>query len=889
MEGQQPPGTGVRAVYTRLRGERRAHGGQRPPAATVDGYLRGLEADPGRGDADMTGLAGLLTAPMAKRALALAAKPYGAGLLVITSGQVELALLFAPSGLKAALRGARFASIARRLLDQGKLGPNEQKKLEAARPKHRTEFEALQAIGLAAETLAEAAGELIGQQLLDGLFWDVAVVEAVTGEGSAGNELLARRDVDVLAVPSRTIAKGLVQGLTDRIDALAQAMRSLPSPRVPLQPATGTGGGRSASLTGKQAELLAAITARPGVTPLELSQDEALGRRPLHVVAQDLHELVTRAMVTLGQAKPAQDEASPETSLSPLACRLRLARIAAERNDRRRAARLLSRVGHGLLEQQRAAEAARCFAAVHALHPQDLEGHDGLVQALFASGKTEEAAAEAEDLVRHYLDAHLPSRARRVAQRWPKDDPAMQVLLIEAALALGEARTATELGERCVGKLRAAGRKAEAQALTEALVDSGADAPARLAEATGGLASPLLARAAGAVALGLAVGLLLSARDLWARQAYAASVGAAEAALARDPLDLEAVRPLLAAAWPGKAGQLARRANDALGLLEQDRAMLEQAAQAVKAPTIAERRQRLEPLRAKTPAGQRALDEVRRALQARVHEVEQRVIEVQRRANDGDVKEALALARRLFHEAPDAPDLLGAVSLKLRITSSPTPATLRWDGAAITQPTPFQDASVPLWGARTIEVSLPGHRTVRRTLTVLTVFEPVVHVTLRRLRQGEKDDPVDETPAPAPAPLEGEGRVVLVDGVVKEGAAPPFEPSLDPFQEQRLLEGERARVELVHEVAAGQPTLALVRVTLERRDGTSWKPVRGAVTFKPPSSVVRPLRRQPDGQRRAAPLDETPGLELAWLRDQVKKAIAHARASAGANAGGGPR
>ncbi len=670
--------------------------------------------------------------------------------------------------------------------------------------------------------------------------------------------------------------KTLVAGLTEKVEQLVPVVRAVHSPRAPLEATAKGSAGRTGQLTPRQTELLEAVTAR-ATTLSDLAADEAHGRRPLHVLAADLYELAQKHLLTVGDA-PRTVEApntTPEAGLSPLARRLRQAKVAVDAGDRRRSCRSLARVGGALLEQRRAPEAVRCFGAARALAPTDLEGHDGLVRALVDCERREEALVETEELVRHYLDSHLPARARRLAQRLlsGKEEPATQLLLLEAALALGEQRAAVDLGERLVARLRQEGKKGEAQALADALVEASGGAGAvqvrRLARGTG-LASPLAGRLSAALVLGLSGGLYLAVNDFHMRLDYAHAVQDSQNALQRDPTDIEAARTRLTTSsrfpYSGRASLAAKKALDQLDVLAEDRDGWRALQSALSAPTLEERLAGIDALRPRTKALEAPVEAARAAIAARRAQVEQQMAELQGFVAKGELAQALAAAQRLVRTAPEARASLGGATLPIRVTTTPAGAVLRWGGTSITHQTPFE-AQLPLLEERQMDVSLPGHRTSRRRVSTLRLEATTIHVTLQPLAAGEADVPVDETRAEVAGP-DGEGGLTLRD--VVQGGAPGLAfppPPADLLDGVRLPSGERGRVELLHELEGGAPKLVRVRVTLERQTSEGWK-AEQSVSFAPAAPVTRAVA---GGKVSALQLDRT------WLRERVERALAFAR------------
>lgn len=860
----------VRSSYELTRAQHSRAVERKTPAAALDALLRSAEVDDGR-DADalrVSGLCGAYSPASAGRALALAGRPFACGWLVVTDGVRDLALLFTTSGAKALAAGFSFPRLGQRLLEKGRVRSAELARLGEAVKKHRGEQEALVAIGVAPDVVIDTAAEVVGQVVLDAVFWSTPMFEAAGGE--AGAELLDRRDVEVLTLNARA-AKALVQHLAERLSELAAVHRAVPSLRVALSEGP-RANERSASLSARAVEILTVLSREPGVVAEKLpDQLAAMGyaRPTLHGLARDLKELITRGIVVTASA-PAEPEPArpPETGLAPLPRRLWLAKLHFDAGDRRASARQLSRAGTQLLAQGRAIDASRCLAAAHGLQADDIEAHDGLVRALLACDRKDDARQEAEGLARRYLDVRLPGRARRVLapRLQEREETPLLLLQLEALLALGEARALAEAAERTISALLQEGHRREAQELADALADHAADTAGRdrILRAGGMRAgSPVVGRVAIGLMVALALLLLPAIDALRARTAYAGTVSTAASALLADPAAFDAVEALFepVAAGSGDVALAARRVLARTQEHREDHEALQRLRRAMAAADVeavlracADTTPRTESLRAIVAELQRSADE-RRAEALRATE------ELTLLVSRGELPAAYACARRLLQEYPDAPGVLRGLALDVRVTSN-AGARLRWNRSAFPQPTPFT-AKLPLLEDRHVEVSLAGYETVERVLSVRDLAGPDVHIALR---------PADPRRSPAASDWTG---VLVHDGVMREGTAPVrFDQPTRALDGVRVPPRWRARVDAVHEQRQGQLALVALVVTLEELQAGTWhaeRPVRIAL----PTPLGRAVVLRGDGARAVPPIDRTAGLDMAWVREQVQRAVTY--------------
>lgn len=885
MEDQRELERRVRGLYELMRSQDPRTVERKTPAAALEALLRAAETDEGPSPdgepAKVHSLTGAFTPAAARRALAVAGRPFASGALVVTDGLHDLGLLFTPSGVKALALGFRFPALAKRLLEKGRVATGQLQRLDAAVKRHRGEQEALVALGVPADVVGEVATETVGQVLLDALFWSDAQFEAIAGEADA--EARDRRDVDVLTLSAKH-AKGLVQGVSERCGELQAVIRALPTLRVPLQEGPKIAE-KSGSLSGRAVEVLTVVSRKPGVLASDLPDrlaEAGYGKPPLHVLARDVQELIAKGLLAAGKPGTVEERVrAPEEGLGPLARRLRLAKVLYDAGDRRAAARHLSRAGTDLLAQGRAVEASRCLAAAHALHGEDLEAHDGYVKALLACDRKEEARAESEALVRRYLDTRLPARARRAVTRslQEREDTPLLLLQLEALIALGESRALGEVGERVVTRLLQAGKRRESQELADALADLAADAVGRdrLLRAGGVRAgSPVVGRVAVALVGALGVALVPALSNMKARNAYARHAVDAREALEHDPLAFARVKELLEP-HAAQGGAVRDAATHALRLADehaQDWDTLLAVKRAMGQRDVDLVLERIADAKPKTESMKALLQQLADEHTARRAEA----IAASDRLGDllsrGEVAEAYDCAKDLLARYPDAPRVLGALTLPITVTS-PTPgAALKWNKAVIPQPVPFT-ASLPLTEERHVEVSAPGHETVQRVLTVATAEGPEIRIALRAAgARPERPAP----PSTTPPQVGQEAAVTIRDGVQQHGAdavvLPRFsQPSVE-LDGVQLAAGWRARVDAIHEVVQGQVVLVAFVVTLEERQANgTWSSER-------PVSVQlkKPLPRGParaEGGRTppAVPgIDKTPGLDLAWLREQVQRA-----------------
>lgn len=853
----------VRAAYDVARAARPRSERRVTPAAALDALLRAPDHDDGR-DADAlrtTGLCGGFSPTAARRALTLAGRPFACGTLVVTCGTTDLALLFTTSGLKALLRGGAFPALGRRLLDKGRVQSAELSRLDAARRTRRSEQEALLALGLSPDLVTDVAAEVVGQVLLDAVFWPGATFEATGGEAEA--ELRDRRDVEVLTLNSRA-AKALVQHASEKLVELVPVHRGLPDLRVTLTEGP-RASERSASLSQRAVELLTLLQAEPELRAVDLPDRLAAAghaRPALHALARDLQQLVARGLVAATPERPDPLPAFDE-GLAALPRRLWFARRAFDASDRRAAARHLSRAGTDLLARGRAQDASRCLAAAHGLQADDLEAHDGYVKALVACGEREEARLEAEALARRYLDARLPGRARRALspRLAEREETTLLLLQLEAVLAAGEPRGLPDLAERAIARLRQEGRRAEAQGLADALADQATDAAGRERVLRAGgvrAGSPVVGRVALGAAVLLAAALVPAAGDLRARQVYARTVADAQGAAAQR--DLDAVVALLEgpAAATGEVGQAARAALARARDLRADEAALRRLRVAVRSGDVEDILRTCDATTARTEGLAAAVEAARARARGRRAEALRAVEELTDLVARGDLPGAYARARRLREECRDVPGALRGLALDVRVTSNPG-AQLRWNRAAFPQPTPFT-AKLPLLEDRHVEVSLAGHETVQRVLSVAT-DGPEVHVPLRTL-------------AAAAADWTG----ATLREVVREGRAAPGArlagAAARPFDGAGLPGGWRARIDAVHEARPDHLALVSIIVTLEERRDGAWVAER-PVSIALPAPLPRPGAPQPDGSTLVPALERAPGADLAWIGEQVRRALAH--------------
>jgi hypothetical protein len=868
----------VRGVYDLVRAqEPRAE--RRTPAAALDALLRAADTDERDADAlRTTGLCGAFTPGAARRALALAGRPFACGTLVVTDGERDLALLFTTSGVKVLAAGFRLPGLARRLTEKGRVRTEELARLDGALKKHRGEQEALVAIGVNPDLVSEAAIEVAGQTVLDALFWSEPEFEAAAGE--ADPELRDRRDVDVLTLNARA-AKALVQSVTERLNDMAAALRALPSLRVTLK--EGPRWSERDGVSERGGQLVALVGKRSGLVACELPDrlaEAGHGRPPLHVVAKELQELFTKGVLASGgPAAIAERAHAPEAGLSALPRRLWLAKLQFDAGDRRAAARHLSRAGTHLLGRGRASDAARCLAAAHALHAEDIEAHDGYVKALLACERKDEARLEAEALARRYLDARLPGRARRAlhARLQEREDTPLLLLHLEAIIALGEARPLTDVAEKVIARLRQEGHRREAQALADDLIAVASDARAReRLQRAGGVraGSPVVGRVAAGLVAALALGLLPAVRGLNARAAYARAAAEASATLARDPSAFERVEALFAeaAAAGDPVGAAARRAQERARDHAMDRDALQQVRRALGAGDVDGIIAACNAVKPRTLALKTLLADLHADAAARHAQALRASEELGLLVSRGDEVGAYACARRLLAEYKDVPSVLRGFSLPVRITSNPG-AQLRWNRAAFAQSTPFQ-ASLPLFEERHVEVSLAGHETVTRTLDVTTLDGPDVHITLR---------PASATPPP----VSDWAGVLVRDGVLRgeEGPTPRFAQPTRPLSGVQVPARWRARVDAVHEQRQGKLLLVSLVITLEERSASGWTAER-PVSVALPTPLVRAAVAQADGARAVPALERTAGLDLGWVREQVQRAVTYVLDRRGQGGGG---
>lgn len=888
MEEQRELEQRVRSLYELSRAQDPRVVERKTPTAALDTLLRAAETDEAPGSdgepVKLHSLSGAFTPASARRALSIAGRPFATGALVVTDGTKDVALLFTPSGVKALALGFRFPPLAKRLIEKGRLGTAQLNRLDSAVKRHRGEQEALVALGIPADVTAEVAAETVGQVLLDALFWSDPQFEAIAGEADA--EARDRRDVDTLTLSAKN-AKALVQSVTERLPELGSVHRALPTLRVPLDEGPRLSD-KSGSLSGRSVEVLTIVSKKPGVLAADLPErmaEAGHGKPPLHILAKDLHELMAKGLLVAGKPGMVEERLhAPEDGLGPLARRLRLAKVLHDAGDRHAAARNLSRAGTDLLGRGRAAEAARCLAAAHALHGEDLEAHDGYVKALLACERKDEARAESEALVRRYLDSHLPGRARRAATRSLQEREEMPLLLLqlEALVALGEGRAIPEVGERVVHRLRQAGHKREAQQLADSLADHAAEHSGRdrILKAGGVSAgSPIVGRVAVALVATLALAIVPALLTMGSRTAYAIAAQDARAALAHDPLAFGRVRELFEPLQSrnGAVGDAAKQVVARASAHEQDWDMLLGVKRAMGQRDVDIVLQRCAEAKPNTPSMQALIQSLVDEHTERRSEALAATEELGQLISRDQLPEAYACAKRLLTRYADVPGVLSGLTLPITITSPTPSAALKWNKAVITQPLPFT-ATIPLLEPRHVEVSAAGHQTLERVLEVKALDGPEIRVVLRAV--GAAPDRPTPPPVTPPAP-EDEGAVTVRDGLMRPGS------NVDPAQLPRFAQpsrslngvavpsGWRARVDAHHEVQQGHLTLVGFVVTVEeRQENDTWTPERPVSIGLPKALVRAPVVA--DGVRNPPPvpaLEKIAGLDMKWLREQVQRAV----------------
>lgn len=838
----------------------------------------------------------------ANRALDLLRREKLYGSLTITDGLQDLCAFFTRGGLRVLASGRPLPSLRSRLFQQGQLTPEDAKAIDAGLEEAREsqsggklvdERELLIARGFKPQELDLVAAELILDVLMGCFLWDGADFELRTGEPN--QEVMSRRDL-----PALTLSVGvdkLLERLKGEMRKVKDVRGAVPSAQALVQP---TAKGSEALNAGRPpipgpeskvfARLLREIVNEPGASVRHLALRSLTGEV---VMAERLQTLVKAGFVKLTRARHDQKaelerlrkmEESLDQALNQLMRRVRVAQVAADQGEGKRAARHMARAGGLLLEAGRSEEASRTFSEALGHAEDDLEAREGLVQSLWATGREDDAASASEELGKRYLELNLPGRARRVLEKALgfKEETSTLQLLVTSLVKLDRSAAAAEAGERLINRLRREGKLDEARSLADELMQVG-DEEAR----------QKLARAAGVdrikVAILVGFALLLGGvyfvahginkrRDAYRLAAREISAGLAAAKTLEEfePSLQSAIDRLQTFPAEGEVGPKAAAARDRLRAVQKDCHLARELSGLLpwrEHTNIDTLRTRVDELGSQivSPALGNPLGQLREEIAEFLAKFEARQRELRRltgrKPRGEELQAVFELGKATRQEFRALPERLYHVYVPVLIESRPPGASIVVDKVPYEDKTPIQ-VNVPLRGPLPIELSLAGHKPVKVELLFNSLEGPVLERSL--------------TPIAKEIPI-GEVRVHLKKAITKRGKLTGRFSQLSVgkdsryFERIRLDKEHQAYVYPHHELKGDSVYLVGVSVKVWKRKGRRWSGDRSHDLEVP--RVQRPTRAL-GRVLHVEPLSETPDLDHAALVQSVRELI-EARIKAG--------
>lgn len=851
------------------------------------------------------------------------------GSIVVSDGKSDLCFFFTRGGLRVIALGRQLPSLCARLITKGAITQADAAKVQGVLRSPKKEVGPtdkkeerdviVEVLRLSSAEVDEVAKEIISDVFLDTLFWDDPQHEAGTGEPDP--EILGRRDLSALTLSLGV--KELVQTIQQRIRTASELRRTVTSLQVVVEPlakareATASGGkigdGPQAAA---RTRLVQRAVAEPGLRASDLMTRLELGELE---TASLLHDLVSQGYVKLDrkplakeeeQAKLRAMEEALDQALSQLLRRVKVAQDAAGAGDKERAGRHLARAGGILLKDGRDEEAVRTFSGALEMSPDNIEGREGYVQSLWATNRSSEAVAQSEALGAKYLELNLPQRARRVLEKvlGQEERTSSLDLLVKAYVKLRQPKAAADAGQRLVNRLRREGKADEARDVAAGLMDMASEEDrAKLLRAAGADKTKVAALAGVAVALGV---LFFPAQQaLASRQELAESIGKARSDLAGVKTLAEAETSLrgiedrfttLADAGGG-VGDEAVRVKERVAAIRADATQFLKVAPLFPwdvQEDLARVEKEVETLPVQTTAlmnpRKRVLEEIR-AFRERADAAREQLLHLDASP------EALALAAKTREEYQGLPDVLGKILVKIKVSTVPPGAAVKWDGTDFRRVTPVE-VGVPLMGSKELVLTLDGHEPETRTIEFSRLDGYELKIRLDRARtlpdrptteqrppptpQPPPDGPPDRDPIRGPIvatndphppqqPAAPRPQIEFRDGAWETTADPRYTFESDP----RILstvDAEarfQATVEAVHRLEGTNVRLVGLRVWLEvRAAGGVWRKEERPfeLELEPRNRVVRTS----GGNRYQVGLVlRTPGMQQEWFLEQAKKGV----------------
>lgn len=876
---------------------------------------------------------GPFDAASATRAIELLLEKSLHGSIVVSDGKSDLCFFFTRGGLRVIALGRQLPSLCARLITKGAITQADAAKVQGVLrapkkevgPTDRKEERdvIVEVLRLSSAEVDEVAKEIVSDVFLDTLFWDDPQHEAGTGEPDP--EILGRRDLSALTLSLGV--KELVQTIQQRIRTATELRRTVTSLQVVVEPLAkareaASAGGKIGD--GPQAaartRLVQRAVAEPGLRASDLMTRLELGELE---TASLLHDLVSQGYVKLDrkplakeeeQAKLRAMEEALDQALSQLLRRVKVAQEAASTGDKERAGRHLARAGGLLLKDGRDEEAVRTFSGALEMAPDNIEGREGYVQSLWATNRSSEAVAQSEALGAKYLELNLPQRARRVLEKvLGKEERTSSLdLLVKAYVKLRQPKAAAEAGQRLVNRLRREGKPDEARDVAAGLMDMASEEDRAKLLCAAGADKTKVAALAG-VTVALIVLFFPAQQALASRQELAESIGKARSDLAAVKTLAEAEASLrgiedrfttLADAG-GAVGEEAGRVKERVAAIRADAAQLLKIAPLFPWDVhvdLAYVEKQVESLPAQTTAlvnpRRRVLDEIR-AFRERADAAREQLLHLDASP------EALALAARTREEFLGLPDVLGKILVKIRVTTVPPGATVKWDGTTFQRVTPVE-LGVPLMGTKELVLTLDGHEPEARTIEFSKLDGYELKIRLDRARS-MPDRPATERPPPTPQPpptddppdrdpIRGpvvgtpndpnpppqpvaRAQIEFRDGAWEGTPDTRYTFEFDP-RTLATVDAEarfRATVEAVHRLEGTNVRLVGLRVWLEVRGaGGVWKKEEKPFELELDEPHTRAVKTSGGNRYQVGPVLRTPHMKQEWFLEQAKKGVAGA-------------
>jgi len=697
--------------------------------------------------------AATISGPLSPEALdeALKLLQESGGHVAVSDGVRDAFFLFTMAGVRIVACGFPPPSLSQWLVLGGYVDPQQRQELVEAHRQGRDEREVITDLGIDPEKVRAGARSLGVQLLLDCLFWPKAQFEAGAGRPYY-LERLKRDQVSERALP--TPLKDMLDEVAPALRQAALAHAAFPTLGVSLV----TAGTEVARSRQEQTEdelersLLECLLSRPGASGEELKAMLGCGEA---AVMQRVRTLVKANVVTAERrplvredwerrVKAMQERLEGRPAINQIVLRLAYVAGLEEVGRTHDAARQLDRVGWLLLGQERHEEALGAFDSALALAPQDLEALQGRVNSLTALQRTRPAAKAAVTLGERYLERGLPNQAKLALAQALSNHPSprAQELLVKAVDQLGDRSLARELAETLVPSLRHSGRTEEADALaarygferaTTRIVNEPKSAavfavPAVLALLLAGALGFLAQSSRAELETRKHVAQALTDLELGLRQARSG-----DELLALFPPEWER-DPTLGEQIAGIRAELPKLAADSKSVPYLRTAVqFEQADDAEFLLSQLERKLK----EAQSTALREPLEARKAELEAYLDSAKQNGRRVAGLAAQSDAATALREAKELVKNFANVPSALRRITLSVEITSEPPGALLRWRGDTAQFKTPFR-VEVPLVEKRKLELSLPGHETLRAEINLQDLDSPTPVFTLAPTEEGEK-------------------------------------------------------------------------------------------------------------------------------------------------------